>query len=67
MFDIILKGGKIFDGDGKTPITTDLGIKDNIISEIDEIDSDKGKEVIDLLLWSMDVLKVKFIRELLLK
>ena len=34
MFDIILKNGQIFDGDGKTPITTDLGIKDNIISEI---------------------------------
>ena len=48
MFDIILKDGKIFDGDGKTPITTDLGIKDNIISEIGKIDSDKGKEVVDL-------------------
>ena len=33
MFDIILKNGQIFDGDGKTPITTDLGIKDNIISK----------------------------------
>ena len=48
MLDTILKNGQIFDGSGKTPITTDLGIKDNIISEIGKIDSDKGKEVIDV-------------------
>tara|TARA_B110000014_G_scaffold262764_1_gene257529 strand:+ start:359 stop:1954 length:1596 start_codon:yes stop_codon:yes gene_type:complete len=48
MFDIILKNGQIFDGDGKTPITTDLGIKDNIISEIGKIESDKGKDVINV-------------------
>lgn len=48
MFDTILKNGQIFDGSGKKPINSDIGIKDNIISEIGKIDSDKGKEVIDV-------------------
>ena len=48
MLDTILKNGQIFDGSGKKPINSDIGIKDNIISEIGNIDSDKGKEVIDV-------------------
>ena len=48
MLDTILKNGQIFDGSGKKPINSDIGIKDNIISEIGKIDSDKGKEVIDV-------------------
>ena len=32
MLDTILKNGQIFDGIGKKPINSDIGIKDNIIS-----------------------------------
>ena len=31
MLDTILKNGQIFDGSGKKPINSDIGIKDNII------------------------------------
>lgn len=35
-FDVIIKGGQVYDGDGGAPVSTDIGIKDGRIAEIGE-------------------------------
>lgn len=47
MFDMILKGGEVHDGTGAAPRIADVGIKDGMIVEVGEINSDEG-EVIDV-------------------
>ena len=34
MFDLILKGGEVFDGTGAKGFTGDVGIKDGMITEV---------------------------------
>jgi len=46
MFDLILKGGMVYDGTGAAGVIQDVAIKDGIISDIGELGSD-ATEVID--------------------
>jgi hypothetical protein len=46
-FDIVIKGGHVFDGLGSEAVKTDIGIIGNSIKEIGLISSSKGKTVID--------------------
>lgn len=48
MFDLILKGGEVFDGTGAAGKVTDVGIKDGMIVEVGEINDDTGTKVIDV-------------------
>lgn len=48
MFDLILKGGEVFDGTGAAGKVTDVGIKDGMIVEVGEINDDSGTKVIDV-------------------
>lgn len=48
MFDLILKGGEVFDGTGAAGKVTDVGIKDGMIVEVGEINDDTGAKVIDV-------------------
>ncbi len=47
MFDIIIKNGVIIDGSGKSMYRGDVGIKDDEISEIGELNNDKAEIEID--------------------
>lgn len=46
-FDLIIRGGHIFDGLGKEAIEADIGISGNLIKAIGKIPSSKGRFVID--------------------
>ena len=46
-FDIILKGGAVYDGLGNTPVLTDIGIKDSRISAIGELSGRSTRKWID--------------------
>ena len=47
MFDLIIKNGTIFDGDGGKPYRADIGIKGEKIAFIGEIDEKEESRVID--------------------
>ncbi len=47
MFDIIITGGKVFDGTGTEPITTDIGIKNDTITSVGDLSSAESQTVID--------------------
>lgn len=46
-FDLVIKGGRIFDGLGSNETSGDIGIKGNLISQIGKISAAKGKQVLD--------------------
>lgn len=46
-YDIIIKGGTVFDGKGNKPQKIDIGIKGDEIKKIDNLDSQDAAEVID--------------------
>ncbi|PJI84380.1 dihydroorotase [Yoonia maricola] len=48
MFDLVLKGGEVYDGIGSAAKVTDIGIRDGMIVAVDEIDVDTATEVIDV-------------------
>ncbi|WP_439121832.1 N-acyl-D-amino-acid deacylase family protein [Marivita sp.] len=48
MFDLILKGGEVFDGTGAVGKIADVGIKNGMITEVGEINTDNGAKVIDV-------------------
>ncbi len=47
MFDLILKGGEIFDGTGSEGAVGDIGITDGRITEIGSMETDGAREIID--------------------
>jgi len=48
MFDLVLKGGEVFDGTGADSFTGDVGIKNGFISEVSRKSLDQADEVIDV-------------------
>lgn len=46
-FDLIIKGGIVFDGLGNEAIEADIGIKENLIQKIGKISTTKGNSVIE--------------------
>ena len=48
MFDIILRGGEVHDGTGAAGFVGDVGIKDGLISEIGDIETNEAAEIIDV-------------------
>ena len=47
MYDIIIKNGIIIDGTGKKMFLGDIGIKENKIKEIGNLQNDKAEKIID--------------------
>ena len=47
MFDIILRGGSIFDGSGREAFTGDVAIKDGLIAEVGGTITGPAREVLD--------------------
>ena len=48
MFDIILKGGEVFDGTGAEGFVGDVGITNGIISEVSSSELHDAKDIIDV-------------------
>ncbi len=46
-FDVLIKGGTVYDGTGGDPIQADVGIKDDRIVAIGKLDSDQAVSVMD--------------------
>ncbi len=46
-FDIIIKGGTVYDGTGRRPVRTDVGIKDDKVAKIGDLSRAKAALVID--------------------
>lgn len=42
-YDVVLRGGTIYDGSGKTPFVGDLGIRGDAIAAIGDLSADRGK------------------------
>ena len=47
MFDVILKGGEVFDGTGAESTITDVGVSDGKIVEIGDLSKSKAAQMID--------------------
>ena len=45
--DLVIKGGRVYDGLGSEPVVMDLGIKDGLITEIGSIPVSRGISVVD--------------------
>ena len=45
--DVVIKGGRVFDGLGGEPVDTDIGIKDGFIKEIGNIPTTRGISIIE--------------------
>ncbi len=48
MYDLVLKGGEVFDGTGAVGKVCDVAIKDGMIDDIGQIDSEDCRETIDV-------------------
>ena len=48
MFDVILKGGEVFDGSGAQGVFSDVAISDGKIAEVGRLDDDATARVIDV-------------------
>ena len=48
MFDLVLKGGEVYDGDGADGIISDVGIRNGMISEIGQLDDASASKTIDV-------------------
>jgi N-acyl-D-aspartate/D-glutamate deacylase len=46
MYDLVIRGGTVYDGTGSAPFKADIAVKDGLIAEIGEVAA-KGKEEID--------------------
>ena len=46
MYDLVIRGGTVYDGTGSAPFKADIAVKDGLIAEIGEV-AGKGKEEID--------------------
>jgi len=46
-FDIVIRGGTIYDGGGTAPYQADLGIKGDTIAAIGDLDTLRGRTEID--------------------
>lgn len=46
-FDVVIKGGRVFDGSGNEAYEADIGIKEDFIKEIGAIPSSRAETVID--------------------
>jgi N-acyl-D-amino-acid deacylase len=46
-FDVLIRGGMIYDGGGKTPFRADIGIKSDKISAIGDLSKSKATTVVD--------------------
>lgn len=46
MYDLVIRGGTVYDGTGSAPFKADIAVKDGLIAEIGEV-TGKGKEEID--------------------
>lgn len=69
-FDVIIKGGTVYDGSGAAPRQVDIGIKSDKITKIGKLDASRASKVIDatglavapgfinMLSWSVDSLIV---------
>jgi N-acyl-D-amino-acid deacylase len=67
-FDVIIKGGTVYDGSGRAPIRADVGIRGDRISAVGNLSSAKADAVVDatglavapgfinMLSWSVDSL-----------
>lgn len=47
MYDIIIKNGKIIDGSGSYSFSADIGIKEDFISEIGDLNNESAHKIID--------------------
>ena len=45
-YDIVLRGGTIYDGSGKTPFVGDVAIRGDVIAAIGDLSADRGKKEI---------------------
>jgi N-acyl-D-amino-acid deacylase len=46
-YDLIIKGGTIYDGSGRSPVVTDVGIKADKIVRVGKLNASQAKTVID--------------------
>lgn len=46
-FDLIIKGGIVFDGLGNESIEADIGLKDNLITKVGKIPASRGESIIE--------------------
>ncbi|WP_420559224.1 N-acyl-D-amino-acid deacylase family protein [Tepidicaulis sp.] len=46
MYDLVIRGGTVYDGTGSAPFKADIAVKDGLIAEIGEVAA-RGKEEID--------------------
>lgn len=46
-FDVIIKGGTVYDGTGRKPVRSDIGIKDDKVASIGDLSRAKANLVID--------------------
>src|SRR5262245_31672475 len=65
-FDVIIKGGMVYDGTGRAPVRADVGIVGDKITAIGNLNSAQAKNVVDatglavapgfinMLSWSVD-------------
>jgi len=47
-YDIILKGGEVYDGTGSGPVKTDVAIRDGFIAEIGDLSDETAENIIDI-------------------
>jgi len=69
-FDVIIRGGTVYDGTGSAPYRADVGIKSDVVSKIGDLSKAKAATVVDatgmavspgfinMLSWSVDTLIV---------
>jgi N-acyl-D-amino-acid deacylase len=47
-YDLIIRGGTVYDGKGETPVVTDIAVLDGRIISIGQIDPDLANQIIDV-------------------
>jgi len=46
-YDVIIRGGTVYDGSGAPPVTTDLGIRDDTIATVGDLSGAQARQTID--------------------
>lgn len=46
-FDVVIRGGTVYDGTGRKPIRADVGIRNDLVAKIGNLKNAKAKQVID--------------------
>ena len=54
-FDVIIKGGTIYDGTGGSPYKADVGIKGDVVIKIGNLSKAKAAQVVDGAAFDKDV------------